>query len=69
MAMMYRPKNLNYEKELKKAYKKMVKFALLTAAENPSEEGKEYLNFEGEFEALGKYIEALEYWSNHPNHL
>lgn len=69
MAMMYRPKNLDYEKELKKCYKKTVKFALIAEGIKVSDEEKEYLDFEGEFEALGKYIEALEYWKNHPNHL
>ena len=69
MAMMYRPKNLDYERELKKCYKKLVKFALITGSVNLGDEDKEYLDFDGEFEALGKYIEALEYWKNHPKHL
>lgn len=69
MAMMYRPKNLDYEKELRKAWKKMIKLLQIDGIENANDDEREYLNLAGEYEALNKYIEVLEFWKNHPNHL
>lgn len=70
MAMMYRPKNIDYDKELKKCYKKLVKLTIFTGGNYSSgDEKSEYLDIDGELDALVKYTDALEYWKSHPNHV